>query len=245
VVRRLAQRLAVRAAVSEAARTTAVHALGGRYEVGFNGIEVDRYRAVDPWPKERPAILFLGRHEERKGLGVLLEAFAQMDASPGHRRPVLWIAGDGPKTASLQARYPESTDVTWLGIISEEEKVRRLTAADVLCAPSFGGESFGIVLLEGMAARTPVVAGDIEGYRAAAGACAVLVPPRDARALGEALRGVLEGELAVATDGDIPGHTPRDRWLETAAQRAEQWSMERLAAWYLERYRSAMVSPLG
>jgi phosphatidylinositol alpha-mannosyltransferase len=263
LVRRLAGRLAVRTAVSEAARATASHALGGTYEVGFNGIELDRYRDVVPWPADRPTILFLGRHEERKGLRVLLEAFDRMVDRPGgdrggdsrggdgradgraHRhRPRLWIAGDGPRSDALRRDHPESSDVAWLGVLPEDEKVRRLAAADVLCAPSLGGESFGMVLLEAMAARTPVVASDIDGYRSAAGGCAVLVPPGDAPQLADALAGVLSGELAVSGGVTGPdGEAPRRCWLSAGARRAELWSMERLAGWYEGWYRSAMVGP--
>ena len=74
-------------------------------------------------------------------------------------------------------------------------------AAEILCVPSLGGESFGMVLLEAMAARTVVVASDIDGYRQAAGGHAVLVPPGDGRSLAEALSGVLSGELAVVPAG--------------------------------------------
>jgi phosphatidylinositol alpha-mannosyltransferase len=261
LARRMAHRLAIRAAVSEAARSTASAALGGTYEVGFNGVEVDRYRGVDPWPTDRPAVLFLGRHEERKGLQFLLEAFDGLRAAPVEGvpvegvpddgvpgatagRPVLWIAGDGPRTDSLRRLHPESSDVRWLGVLSEEEKVRRLVAADVLCAPSLGGESFGMVLLEAMAARTVVVASDIDGYRAAAGGHAVLVPPADRRSLAEALSGVLSGGLAVLPVGPEHGEGgPRSRWLSAGAERADRWSMGRLAEWYEGLYRSAMVRP--
>jgi phosphatidyl-myo-inositol alpha-mannosyltransferase len=244
LARRAAGRLAVRAAVSEAARSTAAHALGGTYEVGFNGVEVDRYRDAEPWPTDRPTVLFLGRHEERKGLQVLLEAFGHLTATlgDGEVRPVLWIAGDGPQTEALRRRYPESSDVVWLGVLSEQEKVRRLAAADVLCAPSLGGESFGMIIVEAMAARTPVVASDIDGYRAAAGGCAVLVPPSERTALAFALAGVLGGRLAVLGPATDDRDTePRQRWLDTAAQRADQWSMDRLAQWYVGLYRRAMV----
>jgi phosphatidyl-myo-inositol alpha-mannosyltransferase len=257
LARRLAGRFAVRTAVSEAARSTASHALGGTYEVGFNGIELDRYAGVAAWPTDRPTVLFLGRHEERKGLRVLLDAFDRLGPVPssgatgtsgtsgsGPRagRPVLWIAGDGPQSVALRRHHPDSSDVVWLGVLSEEEKVRRLMAADVLCAPSLGGESFGMVLLEGLAAGTPVVASDIEGYRAAAGGCAVLVPPGDGRALATALAGVLSGDLAVSGHDGGPGRDASRRcWLAAGAERAEQWSMERLAGWYEGWYRTAMV----
>jgi len=251
LVRPLADRLALRCAVSEAARATAADALGGTYEVLFNGVEVDRYGSVDPWPTDRPALLFLGRHEERKGLGVLLEAFERLLRSrrddpnvDAGVRPVLWIAGDGPQTEALRLRHPESADVRWLGVLSEVDKIRRLVAADLLCAPSLGGESFGMVLLEAMAAHAVVVASDIVGYRDAAGGLAVLVPPGDPVALAEAIDGVLSGRLAP------PGRDPgagtddpaanRNRWLDAAGERAGQWSMDRLAERYEGIYRSVV-----
>ncbi len=248
LARHLAGRFAVRTAVSESARSTASQALGGTYEVGFNGIEVDRYRKVEPWPTDRPAVLFLGRHEERKGLAVLLEAFDRlgdtMPAGGQAHRPVLWIAGNGPRTEALRRLHPGSSDIVWLGVVPEAEKLRRLAAAEVLCAPSLGGESFGMVLLEAMAARTPVVASDIDGYRAAAGDCAVLVRPGDAQALSAALAGVLAGALAVVVEGaDDDRERSRDRWLSAGAERAARWSMDRLAGWYSGWYRTAMVSP--
>ncbi|HEX7442637.1 MAG TPA: glycosyltransferase family 4 protein, partial [Acidimicrobiales bacterium] len=203
VTRRLAGHLAVRCAVSDAAAATATTALGGTFEVLFNGVEVDRFTGVEPWPVEGPTALFLGRHEERKGLAVLLEAWEQVvgagagagagadgTGSAAGRPPVLWVAGDGPETARLRHRHPESDSVRWLGVLGEEEKVRRLVAADVLAAPALGGESFGLVLLEAMAARTVVVASDIDGYRDAAGGRAVLAAPGDPVALARALRGV-------------------------------------------------------
>jgi phosphatidylinositol alpha-mannosyltransferase len=250
LTRRLARRFAMRAAVSEAARSTAVDALGGSYEVGFNGVEVDRFQGVEPWPTDRPTLLFIGRHEERKGLRTLLDAFEDLRTDHGHGvatsgHPLLWIAGDGPLTESLRRAHPPSPDVHWLGVLSEEEKVRRLVAADVLCAPSLGGESFGMVLLEAMAARTVVVASNIDGYRAAADGHAVLVTPADPSALAEALSGVMAGRLAVSGP-PVDGRTgSRDRWMAAAAERADHWSMERLARWYEGLYRSAMVRPPG
>jgi phosphatidyl-myo-inositol alpha-mannosyltransferase len=254
VTRRLAQRFAVRCAVSEAARATASEALGGQYQVLFNGVEIDRFRGVEPWPTDRPTVLFLGRHEPRKGLQVLLDAFDRLGAGdPGRPAPapvpVLWIAGDGPQTASLRRRHPESSSIRWLGVLSEEEKIRRLTGAHVLCAPSLGGESFGMVLVEAMAARTTVVASAIDGYRDAAGGHALLVPPGDARSLANGLANALAGALVppgpggptVPADGgrrpaggDRPDPDGAFAW-------ASHWSMERLAASYEGLYRAAMV----
>jgi len=257
VTRRLADRLAVRVAVSEAAATTARNALGGRYEVLFNGIEIDRFTGVEPWPTTGPTVLFLGRHEGRKGLAILLDAWSRLDVggcgsssgsgsasastsgSASDGRPVLWVAGDGPETAAQRERHPESPTVRWLGVVDEVEKVRRLVAADALAAPALGGESFGLVLLEGMAARAVVVASDIDGYRDAAGGRAVLVPPGDPSALAAGLTAVLDGDLA-------PGDGSGDRagWLDAGVERAQQWSMDTLAGRYESLYRRAMVGSL-
>jgi phosphatidyl-myo-inositol alpha-mannosyltransferase len=257
VAKLAARRFAIRCAVSEAARETAVEAIGGEYEVLFNGVEIDRFRDAERWPKEGPTILFLGRHEERKGLRVLLDAFGILTGceATGRRMgalgatsvdptsvgsPILWIAGNGPETEWLRRLFPESPTVHWLGVLSEEEKVKRLAAADVLCAPSLGGESFGMVLLEAMAARTLVVASDIEGYRDAVGADAVLVPPGDRLALADALASA----LAPGEDGGTGGALdPRPDRLEAASARAEGWSMNRLVERYETLYRSVTVRP--
>jgi phosphatidylinositol alpha-mannosyltransferase len=254
LTRRLARRFAVRCAVSPAAEATAAHALGGHYDVAFNGVEVDRFRDVEPWPSPGPTVLFLGRHEERKGLGVLLASFEQLrrswdgaGRSPGATDPpTLWVAGDGPETASLRQRHPEAPGLRWLGVVGEEEKVRRLVAADVLCAPSLGGESFGVVLLEAMAARAVVVASAIDGYRLAAGGHAVLVPPGDVASLTEGLaRALAVEESPSGPPSGVGLDSPADRkvWLDEAAEWAGHWSMVRLAEWYEARYRSAVVRP--
>jgi len=220
-VRYLARRLDHRCAVSEDAREMAHDALGGDYTLLFNGIEVDRYAKARPWPTDGPTIFFVGRHEPRKGLAVLLEAMRWL---PDDVR--LWVASDGPETATLQAAFAHDGRVEWLGRIDDAEKASRLRAADVFCAPSLRGESFGVVLLEGMAAQTPVVASDLPGYRnvARAGADALLVPPGDSRALAAALASVLENPSCA------------EQLVASGQQRAEEFSMDNLASRYLELY---------
>jgi phosphatidylinositol alpha-mannosyltransferase len=225
VTRWLASRLTVRCAVSEDAQHMAQRALGGTYTLLYNGIEIDRFAKASPWPTCAPTVLFVSRHEARKGLAVLIEALAHLPADVR-----LWVASDGPETERLRAATAGDGRVEWLGRISEEEKARRLRGADVVCAPSLHGESFGLVLLEAMAASTPVVASDLPGYRNVArdGREAVLVPPGDSVALADAIRRVLttpDAARSLVAAGDL---------------RAAEFSMERLAGRYLELYGVAL-----
>jgi phosphatidylinositol alpha-mannosyltransferase len=219
-----AGRLDAACCVSEAAGETARAMLGVDCEVLFNGVEVDRFARTTPVAHPGPTVLFLGRHEARKGLGILLEAFTRLPPPA-----VLWIAGDGPLTGALSGRYPGSGRIVWLGVLDEEALAARLAAADVLCAPSLAGESFGMVLLEAMAARTAVVASDLTGYRAAAGGQATLVPPGDPVALAAALADAL-------TDASRGTGRSSPTALDAAADRANEWSMERLARHYEDIY---------
>lgn len=225
LARAAAGRLSARVAVSAEARATAEALAPGEYRVIGNGVELDRFAAATPWPTGAPTILFIGRHEPRKGLGVLLDAFARLAPELGAQ---LWVAGEGPDTSVLRQRWRDLPRVAWLGRISDEELASRLAGADVFCAPALGGESFGIVLVEAMAAGTAVVASDIPGYAAVARDHAALVPPGDAPALAEAL----DATLAWATgDAGAAGGRLRD-----AAEHAGQWSMEGVARQYLAIY---------
>jgi phosphatidylinositol alpha-mannosyltransferase len=229
---RLARRLAVRCAVSEDARATAHDAVGGEYELVFNGIEVDRFAKADEIAVDGPSILFLGRHEPRKGLATLLEAAAHLPADVR-----IFVASDGPQTAELQRRFGHDARIEWLGRITDEEKAGYLRGTDVFCAPSTSGESFGVVLLEAMAASTPIVASDLPGYRNVANpdVHAVLVPPGDPVALASGLLQVLE-------DGAL-----RRRLVDAGDARANEFSMDRLADRYLglyERLTATVVRPV-
>jgi phosphatidyl-myo-inositol alpha-mannosyltransferase len=221
LVRWLANRLDHRCAVSVDAAALAERYLGGEYTPVFNGIDVEVHASAEPWPTDGPTIFFIGRHEPRKGLDVLLEAMASL---PDDAR--LWLAGDGPDTDALRDQHRADGRIEWLGRISDDEKYRRIRAADAFCAPALRGESFGIVLLEGMASGTPVVASDIDGYRTVAtdGLDAVLVPPGDATALAGALSDVLAGGPRV------------ESLVEGGRKRADTFSMQHLSELYLELY---------
>jgi phosphatidylinositol alpha-mannosyltransferase len=220
-----ARRLSVRVAVSPDARATAEAALGGSYVLLPNGVDVDAFTKAVAAPTDRPAVLFLGRYEPRKGLDVLLDAWAGLD-----RNAVLWVASDGPGIEVLQSR--KTPNVEWLGRIPESDKLARLRAAAVFCCPALGQESFGIVLLEGMAAGAAVLASDIPGYRNVAthDENAWLVPPGDADALRTGLRHLLDGaEL-------------RARLVDGGSARAGEFSLARLAGRYVEVYRDAIAA---
>ncbi len=224
-VRWLATRMNIRAAVSQDARDMAHEALGGNYEVVFNGIEVNNFISSAATKTDGPTIAYVGRHEPRKGLDVLLEA---MTALPPN--VTLWVMSDGPQTEELRLKYKTDQRLRWLGSVSEEEKVQRIKGADVLCVPSLRGESFGIVLLEAMAAGTPVVASDLPGYRnvASTGDEAHLVAPGDPAALAGGLLRVIE-------DKDLAA-----RLSKSGRNRALEFSMDRLAGIYIDLYERAI-----
>jgi phosphatidylinositol alpha-mannosyltransferase len=218
---RIADRLDHRVVVSKDALALVQGYLGGEYELLFNGVETARIRSVEPYEHDRPAILFVGRHEERKGLGVLLAALRDTDIDVS-----CWVAGDGPDTGRLEAEFGRDERIEWLGRISDADKLARLRGASVLCAPSLHGESFGVVLIEAMAAGTPVVASSLDGYRNVAtdGVDALLVPPGDRGALGLALERVLG-------DADLAA-----KLVSGGNRRADEFAMSSLAEAYVRIY---------
>jgi phosphatidylinositol alpha-mannosyltransferase len=169
VVRTGMEKINGRIAVSEAARNTLVEHIGGDAVVIPNGVATSRFRKAEPlpgWPGPGGAIGFLGRMDEpRKGLSVLLKAFETLGSErPGLR---LLIAGRASDPDEVLERVPSELRerVVLLGQINDEEKVRALHSVDVFCSPNTGGESFGIVTAEAMAAGVPIVASDIEAFR--------------------------------------------------------------------------------
>ena len=220
-LRRLAGRIDARVAVSEPAAQLARRHLGGSYEVLFNGIDADRFRGPAPAQADSGTILFLGRHEPRKGLDVLLDAISSLPPDVTVR-----VAGDGPTTARLRERHRRDPRISWLGPLTEADKISHLRAASVLCAPSRHGESFGMVLLEAMAAGTPAVASDVAGYRSLGeqSGAVLLVPPDDPRELAAALRRVLS-DRRLAADLRARGE-----------DHVRRCSMDELAVRYVEIY---------
>lgn len=188
-----------RIAVSEDARRTLVNHLGGDAVLIPNGVRVsafashERLPGVDP---DRPALLFLGRMDEpRKGLAVLMAALPDVVRRvPGVQ---VLVAGPGD-VAEQEALVPADVlpHVRFLGRISDEDKARALRSVDAYVAPHTGGESFGIVLVEAMAAQAAVVASDIPAFRRVLedGRSGLLFPNQDAAALADALVRILTDE---------------------------------------------------
>jgi phosphatidylinositol alpha-mannosyltransferase len=216
-----AEHLSVRVAVSESAKELASKYLDGEYTILFNGIEVQRYSRPSTQREVTPTIFFCGRYEPRKGLEVLLQAMAHLP-----KNVKLWIASDGVGIDDLQNTYGADERISWLGRITEEDKLDRLARCTTFCAPSLRGESFGIVLLEAMAAGAALVASNISGYNNVATheINALLVEPGNPVALAEALH-VAMTNITIREHVVAGGHS-----------RAEDFSMQRLAQLYIEIY---------
>jgi phosphatidylinositol alpha-mannosyltransferase len=235
------ERITARIAVSELARKVQVEHLGGGAVEIPNGVAVRKLAGADPlpgWPGEcgrgrGGAVGFLGRFTEpRKGYPVLREAFARLaPRRPGLR---LLVAGPGEREEALSGvPAPLRGRITVLGLVTEADKARMLRSVDLYVAPNTGGESFGMILTEAMAAGTPVVASDLDAFRRVLDGSGVLFGTGDAAALATAL----------------------DRWLDDAPGRAElaRRSAEVVAAYdwpvvarrVLEVYASAIEATGG
>ncbi|HEX6262904.1 MAG TPA: glycosyltransferase family 4 protein [Actinomycetota bacterium] len=192
-------RLTVRVAVSEAARRFVSRRFRGEIRVVPNGVDVDLFR--DARPADLPPgrrVLFVNRLDPRKGFAVMVRAFELLLGS--HPDALLVVAGDGKERAAVSdLPRPARDRVVMLGNVPHDLLPPYHAACEVFAAPAVGRESFGIVLVEAMAAGLPVVASDIPGYREVVrrGDDGLLVPPRDTAALAAALRRVLDDhELA-------------------------------------------------
>ncbi|WP_031467771.1 glycosyltransferase family 4 protein [Sciscionella sediminilitoris] len=189
VLRPLLEKVTARIAVSECARRVQAGNLGlDAVEIG-NGVDVPLFagqRGADG-----VTVGFAGRFDEsRKGFRVLLTALRELAAETDKLR--LLVVGGGDRRAARRFAGPALAErIEFLGVVDEPAKARALRAMDVFCAPHLGGESFGMVLVEAMAAGTPVVASELEAFRAVAGGAAEFVPPGEPEALAAALRGLL------------------------------------------------------
>jgi phosphatidylinositol alpha-mannosyltransferase len=218
---RLASLLHGRIAVSGAARHFISRYFPGEYLIIPNGVDLDRYAAAQPYEELRDGtlnILFVGRFEERKGLTHLLKAYHRLRKRKVDAR--LLVIGAGPKEREYRrfVGLRGIRDVEFLGRVDDEAKLRYFASADIYCAPNTGQESFGIVLLEAMAAGVPIVASDIHGFKNVIqrNVQGLLVEPRNHRALAAAL-------YSLARDPDL-----RHELGEAGRARAPEFSWERV-----------------
>ncbi len=198
ILRRWFRKLDGKIAVSKPAMEFARGHFPGYYNIIPNGVDLDHFSPdvspIDEFCDGKLNILFVGRLEKRKGLNYLLEAFKQVKQEIPNSR--LIIVGPGTR---LRHKYEKLVarsglkDVVFAGFVSYDELPRYYKTADVFCAPATGRESFGIILLEAMAAGKPIVASNIEGYASVVthGVDGLLVPPKDKETLAQALISVL------------------------------------------------------
>ena len=225
----LASKLHGRIAVSGAARHFISRYFPGEYRIIPNGVDLDRYADAEPleeWRDGTINILFVGRFEERKGLIHLLKAYHRLRKR--HVDARLLVVGSGPKAREYR-RYVglrQIRDVEFLGRVSDTTKARLFASADIFSAPATGQESFGIVLLEAMAAGVPIVASDIHGYKQVVqrGVQGLLVEPRNPRALAAAL-------YSLANDAEL-----RHRMGEAGRARAPEYSWDRVTQQIVDFY---------
>ncbi|CAN5670377.1 phosphatidyl-myo-inositol alpha-mannosyltransferase [soil metagenome] len=213
------EKIVGRIAVSDLARRWQMEALGSDAVEIPNGVDVESIHSaprLDGYPRPGKSVLFLGRFDEpRKGMAVLLGALPALVA---HFPDIeILVVGRGDQD-ELRSEAGELADhLHFLGQVDDAEKASAMRSADVYCAPNTGGESFGIVLVEAMAARTAVVASDLDAFRRVLldGTAGCLVPVDDSAALATALIGILEDDTA------------RQRYIDTATDTVRQydWSV--------------------
>jgi phosphatidylinositol alpha-mannosyltransferase len=225
-----AARLHGRIAVSAAARHFVDRFFPGDYKVIPNGVNVGRFQRAVPiarWQDGVPNLLFVGRLEDRKGLPHLLKAFRLVRKSGLDAR--LLVVGSGPQERESR-RYVMTRglqNVEFLGRVSDAEKAQLFRTAEIFVSPATGRESFGIVLLEAMAAGAPIVCSDIHGYKGVVqrNVQALLVPPRDSKALAGALTELLQDPAM------------RARMSAAGMERVQQFSWENVTAKVEDYYR--------
>ena len=227
-VGRWQRRLHGRIAVSPAARDfVSPHFPGYAYHVIPNGIDFQRFADARAFPNlldRRANILFVGRKDERKGLRYLLEAFLILQTRLDNPRLIIVGPGEPDRECSAllakaNAANPDCVMVT--GPVSSSDLPRYYASADLFCSPATGGESFGIVLLEAMAAGAPVIASDIDGYRNVVSHDdnGLLVPARDTGAIANAILSVLNDQSLSARLTESGRHAAeRYRWENVASQ---------------------------
>lgn len=224
----------VHTAVSAVARDAAlVYSPQAELEIVPNGIRLSQYQPTKSFKRPHnkvKKIVYVGRLERRKGVKYLLDAYAELRES--HDNVELIIAGDGDLRSNLVARVKkyDIPDVSFVGFVSEEEKVRLMQTADLYCSPAMYGESFGIVLLEAMAAGCVVVAGNNPGY-------ASVMTGRGRLSLVSSENTT---DFAQRLELMLYDQEVRGLWLKWATEYVKQFDYSNVVDLYEKTYRRAM-----
>jgi phosphatidylinositol alpha-mannosyltransferase len=228
ILRPMHEKIVGRIAVSDLARRWQMEALGSDAVEIPNGVDVAAFAsapAMDGYPRPGKSVLFLGRYDEsRKGMEVLLRALQRLVER--FEDIELLIVGRGEEDELRRSAGKLARHLRFLGQVDDAAKASALRSADVYCAPNTGGESFGIVLVEAMAAGTAVVASDLDAFRRVLmdGTAGRLVPVDDAEGLAEALIEVLEND------------TVRARYIEVASEAVRRYDWSVVAGQILRVY---------
>ena len=190
----------------------------GRVRIIPNGVDIEMYSPVEKVPG---SVVFLGRNDERKGLPVLLAAWPEIRKT--HPQATLTVVGAEQPGGAVPG-------VGFVGRVSEEAKRQHLSEASVYCAPNLSGESFGIVVVEGMAAGCAVVASGLPAFVRVAGDAALFAAPGDGAGLADQITRLL-------SDADLASS------LSAAAmERAKLFSGESVATDYITAYEDAVAA---
>ncbi len=227
-------------AVSELAMDCINKHFPGYYNIIPNGVDLEYFSPdvspIDEFCDGKLNILFAGRLENRKGLIYLLKAYQQVKQEIPDSR--LIVVGPGIRLRrkyEKQVKQSNLKDVVFVGFVSYDELPRYYKTADIFCAPATGWESFGIVLLEAMAAGKPIIASNVEGYASLVthGTEGWLVPPKDAQALAQSLIALLRDE-------------PLRREMGAKGRlKAQEYAWENVAQRVMDYYTKVLSESLG
>lgn len=234
ILRPLHEKIVGRIAVSDLARRWQMEALGSDAVEIPNGVDVASFAEASPldgYPRPGRTVLFLGRFDEpRKGMAVLLGALPKLVERFSDIE--ILIVGRGDENALREQAGDLASHLRFLGQVDDSTKAAAMRSADVYCAPNLGGESFGIVLVEAMAAGTAVVASDLDAFRRVLddGRVGRLVPVDDADALAEGLIAVLDDDAA------------RARYVAAATERVRRYDWSVVAGEIMRVYETVAGS---
>ncbi|MUL80200.1 MULTISPECIES: glycosyltransferase family 4 protein [unclassified Mycolicibacterium] len=222
------EKIVGRIAVSDLARRWQMEALGSDAVEIPNGVDVPSFAnapRLEGYPRPGRSVLFLGRFDEpRKGMAVLLGALPKLVRRFGDIE--ILIVGRGDEAALREEAGELAGHLRFLGQVDDEAKAAAMRSADVYCAPNLGGESFGIVLVEAMAAGTPVVASELDAFSRVldGGQAGRLVPVGDAQALADALIEVLDNDAL------------REQYIDQATERVARYDWSVVAGQIMRVY---------